>query len=518
MAWYRTGTVSVTNGSTTVTGAGTDFITNSAAGEAFIGLDGKMYEIDSITSSTVFLLKTIYLGTTLSGQAYVIAPTQAYIRSLAANAASLIATYSTALAALTNGRFGDGTAAVPGITFAADQDTGFYRYAANTIGITTNGVQAVVVDGSQNVGIGGASTGSKLQVFGTTYTASLATGTAASAYFPAGYSINQVGSWSTFGESGYDAGAFICHGANNNTTANDSGWTYRYASSPATRYKILNGSFSWFIAPGGSAGASISWTETMRLDPSGRLMVGRTTVNAAGPKIAVEGRIDSVVSTVGAFSFGASSTSQAFVINDTTTGSELERLRIDSGGNVRPGADNAYTLGSSSFRFASIWGASGVVSTSDARTKTNVANATLGLNFIKALRPVSYKFVVGRNDVTAVPDGFETVEQSAAYMDAHGQLIPAKTAQRQKYKQQITPVAGSRTHWGLIAQEVKTAVDAAGVDFAGWVLADALDPTSAQGLRYEHFISPLIKAVQEQQVMIDILIARVDKLESKGRV
>ena len=46
------------------------------------------------------------------------------------------------------------------------------------------------------------------------------------------------------------------------------------------------------------------------------------------------------------------------------------------------------------------------------------------------------------------------------------------------------------------------------IDFAGWVQADVNDPTSEQGLRYEEFISPLVKAIQE-------LTERVKYLESK---
>ena len=58
-------------------------------------------------------------------------------------------------------------------------------------------------------------------------------------------------------------------------------------------------------------------------------------------------------------------------------------------------------------------------------------------------------------------------------------------------------------HYGLIAQEVKEAVDGSGAtDFGGWVLKE--DQT--QALRYDQFISPLIKAVQE-------LSARVAQLE-----
>ena len=48
----------------------------------------------------------------------------------------------------------DGTNAKPGISFAADIDTGLKRNAANDLSIVTNGTQAITVDSSQNVGIG----------------------------------------------------------------------------------------------------------------------------------------------------------------------------------------------------------------------------------------------------------------------------------------------------------------------------------------------------------------------------
>jgi hypothetical protein len=59
------------------------------------------------------------------------------------------------------------------------------------------------------------------------------------------------------------------------------------------------------------------------------------------------------------------------------------------------------------------------------------------------------------------------------------------------------PSPVTRTHWGFIAQEVKQAVDAADVDFGGWVLTDKDDPDSQQALRYDQFIAPLTKALQE---------------------
>jgi hypothetical protein len=97
---------------------------------------------------------------------------------------------------------------------------------------------------------------------------------------------------------------------------------------------------------------------------------------------------------------------------------------------------------------------------SDARTKENIITSDLGLDFINNLHPVKYN-----------------------------------------------KIEGNRTHYGLIAQEVKSVLDAAGVaDFGGWVISDVADPEGQQALRYEEFISPLIKAVQE-------LTARVKAIE-----
>lgn len=102
--------------------------------------------------------------------------------------------------------------------------------------------------------------------------------------------------------------------------------------------------------------------------------------------------------------------------------------------------------------------------TSDLNAKENISNSALGLDFINDLRPVSY---------------------------------------------QLKGNVSGRYHYGLIAQEVKEAIDASGVaDFGGWVKEDLLDPDSAEYLRYEELIAPLIKAVQQ-------LTARVQALEAK---
>ncbi|MFW8567356.1 hypothetical protein [Orrella sp. 11846] len=93
MAWYRTGTVTVTNGSTTVTGASTAWVANVGIGEGLLAPDGRIYEITEVVSNTSLKISPAYLGSGQSGQAYTIVPTQSYIRDLAAQAADLINRY-----------------------------------------------------------------------------------------------------------------------------------------------------------------------------------------------------------------------------------------------------------------------------------------------------------------------------------------------------------------------------------------------------------------------------------------
>lgn len=96
---------------------------------------------------------------------------------------------------------------------------------------------------------------------------------------------------------------------------------------------------------------------------------------------------------------------------------------------------------------------------SDQRTKENILTSDLGLNFINKLNPVKYN-----------------------------------------------KIGGDRTHYGLIAQQVKSVLDEANIlDFGGWVISDVNDAEGQQALRYEEFISPLIKAVQELTARVKIL-------------
>lgn len=97
MAWYKSGTCSVTSGSPTVTGAGTAWVDNIRIGsDGFVGPDGLLYEISKVVSATEIILAVAYKGTTAASGRYAVAPIQGYTKELADKAAALIDQFSDA--------------------------------------------------------------------------------------------------------------------------------------------------------------------------------------------------------------------------------------------------------------------------------------------------------------------------------------------------------------------------------------------------------------------------------------
>jgi hypothetical protein len=146
MAWYDTGTVSVTNGSATVTGSGTAWSAAVNIGDAFYGPDDKIYEVQSVGSNTSITLADNYEGTTASGQSYKIVPTQGLAASLATDISTLISDFQTVVDDLGDGEFGNGSASAPSISFTSDTDTGMYRVSSNVIGFATSGSERLRID------------------------------------------------------------------------------------------------------------------------------------------------------------------------------------------------------------------------------------------------------------------------------------------------------------------------------------------------------------------------------------
>jgi hypothetical protein len=83
MPWLRSGTVSCTQNSNTVTGTNTGFAANARVGDAFLGPDGRWYEVANVASDTVLSILPGYQGAAVSAGAYALAPMQGYVKDSA---------------------------------------------------------------------------------------------------------------------------------------------------------------------------------------------------------------------------------------------------------------------------------------------------------------------------------------------------------------------------------------------------------------------------------------------------
>ncbi|GAB6406017.1 hypothetical protein PMHK_34450 [Pseudomonas sp. MHK4] len=106
MPWYKSGSVSVTQNSNSVIGAGTAFIANARVGDAFRGPDGGWYEITNIASDTALAISPNYQGATTAAGVYALAPMQGYVKDSADTLRALVNQFGSKMAALgTTGNF-----------------------------------------------------------------------------------------------------------------------------------------------------------------------------------------------------------------------------------------------------------------------------------------------------------------------------------------------------------------------------------------------------------------------------
>jgi len=155
------------------------------------------------------------------------------------------------------------------------------------------------------------------------------------------------------------------------------------------------------------------------------------------------------------------------------------------GNNSQVTGNNQVQLGDTS---ATVYAQKALVTRSDARDKIDIEDSPLGLNFILKLRPRKYRmnsretyFEQGKErDFSAVNDGSK---------------------------------AGKRPHYGLVAQEVKEVMNELNVDFAGYLDSKVDGGEDVLSLGYTEFIAPMIKAIQEQQNMIEALQKQIEELK-----
>lgn len=130
----------------------------------------------------------------------------------------------------------------------------------------------------------------------------------------------------------------------------------------------------------------------------------------------------------------------------------------------------------------------GITAYSDSRFKTNIFENVKGLDFINKLRPVTYH------------QNAETLHRIWGTPDSLIALIDHSDSKKKKFI-------------GFLAQEVEQAALDCGFDFPGLDIPN--NEKEVYSLRYTDFIMPLVKAIQEQQIIIENLKTENKKLSSK---
>ncbi len=126
---------------------------------------------------------------------------------------------------------------------------------------------------------------------------------------------------------------------------------------------------------------------------------------------------------------------------------------------------NQVRMGNANISLATIQVAWSV--SSDKIWKENIQTSSLGLDFIKDLKPVSY---TRKNDES------------------------------------------KKTEYGFIAQELETSLNRFDAKNNGII---SIDDEGTYSVRYNDLMAPMVKAIQEQQVIIEALKAKIEKLEDE---
>jgi hypothetical protein len=162
------------------------------------------------------------------------------------------------------------------------------------------------------------------------------------------------------------------------------------------------------------------------------------------------------------------------VIGSSITGGGTNTVRIGTaGGTATLGLDGSDTS----------WAAA-----SDVRLKKDVATSTAGLEFIKDLRPVTFKWQLKN-----------AVESSLPQYDANSS----------------DPIYGEgNAHHGFIAQEVKTVIDSHSDVVNGHNVWHE-DPDGTQQVAPGALVPMLVKAIQEQNILIESSKVLIEALTAR---
>ena len=147
----------------------------------------------------------------------------------------------------------------------------------------------------------------------------------------------------------------------------DSRWEYAYTGDNAVRYSMTGaGIHAWYTAASGTGGNAITFTEAMRIDSSGNLLVGTTSATLTGGGVRLKNASGNLGEIALANNSGSADYVARFLWGSTPT--LVGNITVSS-------TATAYNT------------------SSDYRLKENVTPMTNGLAKISALKPVTYDWI-----------------------------------------------------------------------------------------------------------------------------
>lgn len=198
----------------------------------------------------------------------------------------------------------------------------------------------------------------------------------------------------------------------------------------------------------------------------------------------------------------------------------LTMTASSSGASILPATSNTYDLGSNNMIFKNIYGATlhgdldGAIKDGNSDVKFDASHNWIPstTNFMSlGTANKQFKNVYGQNiyvNGTAVSSDKRIKEEIEPLDKRHVEFFKNLKPVTYKYKEGTS----GRKHTGFIAQEVEEAIEEAGMtdkDMATVVK----DDTELYYLRYEEIIAVQTKVIQDLMARVDILEARVNKLE-----
>jgi hypothetical protein len=304
---------------------------------------------------------------------------------------------------------------------------------------------------------------------------------------------------------------------NASSSSDMTNWKYAITFGPKNAlYSLNDGKHEFFTAPNGTAGNVITWTQAMTLSST----ADRGTLNING-------------NTEALFEFSHAGTRKSYLYQ---TGTELqifneangimafgtnatERARITSGGNLLVGTTSNIVNDNARLAVVGIEGIRGQATGSGGTAAIGAFATSTGATYYFVgydLTASAIKFQVlfngnvqnTNNSYGAISD----VKLKENIVDASPKLNDLMQVKVRNYNLKTEP---THKQIGVIAQELETIFPSMVEEALDYDLEGNNLSTTTKAVKYSVFVPMLIKAMQEQQVMINELMAKVATLESK---